>query len=57
MHSKDAFEVGSKANRGDSNDAKTNIFLIISYFLGPHESAWTAAAAFPFGLSNIKEME
>lgn len=59
MHSKDVFEVGRKSNHGVSNDAKKNVFLIISYFLGPHElSAWTAAAAaFPFSLSSIKEIE
>lgn len=54
---KNVFELGSKASCGVSNNPKKNIFLIVSYFLGPNESAWTAAAAFPFSLPSIKEIE
>lgn len=51
------FEIDSKASHRVSNNFKKNIFLIVSYFLGPNERAWTEAGDFPSSLPSIKEME
>lgn len=38
---KDVFAIGSKASHGVSNDSKKNLFLIVSYFLGPNERSFS----------------